>query len=144
MPPDLIPTMDEAEERLSYVYRSLFWLAFLTGVGGILFQPNLLLVAVLFAALGLLLRRYHSRTAALVVAAIAAGNLVRVLATTTVTFPGNGSELIGSLLDLADGVLGATFDLCAALAAVYAAGRYQAAENAFNKALAQAEKARSV
>jgi hypothetical protein len=136
--------MDEADDRLAYVYRSLFWLSFLTGVGGAIFQQNLLLVALLFATLGLLLRQYHSRTAALVVAVIAAGNLVRVLVGTTVVFPGSGSELIGSLFDLADGVLGAAFDLCAAIAAVYAATRYHVAEDAFNNALAQAEKARGV
>jgi uncharacterized protein involved in propanediol utilization len=134
--------MDEAETQLAYVYRSLFWLAVAAAVGGLV-QPNLLLVALLFATLGLLLRQYHSRTAALVVAVIAAANLARVLTTTTVVFPASGSDFIRSLFDLADGVLGSTFDLCAAIAAVYAASRYQVAENAFNRALAQAEKARS-
>jgi hypothetical protein len=142
MPPDLIPTMDEADTQLAYVYRSLFWLAFIAGLGGLV-QPNLLLVALLFATLGLLLRQYQSRTAAVVVAVIAAGNLARVLTSTTVTFPASGSEFILSLLDLADGVLGCAFDLCAAIAAAYAAFRYHEAEAAFNYALAQAKKARS-
>jgi hypothetical protein len=134
--------MEEADAQLAYVYRSLFWLAFLAGLGGLV-RPNLLLVALLFATLGLLLRQYQSRTAAVAVAVIAAGNLARVLTTTTVAFPASGSAFIGSLFDLADGVLGCALDLCAAVAAAYAAFRYHEAEAAFNHALAQAEKARS-
>ncbi len=134
--------MDEAEQQLVYVYRSLFWLAFAAALGGLV-HPSLLLVALTFATLGFLLRQYHSRAAALAVAIIAAGNLVRVLVTTTVVFPAGGSDFIRSLFDLTDGVLGCTLDLCVAIAAVYAASRYQTAEAKFNYALAQAEKARS-
>jgi hypothetical protein len=141
MPSNLIPTMDEAEESLAQVYRTLFYMAGLAFIAGLAGQTGLLLVAWAFFSLALFLRQFQSRTAALVVAVMTALNLARVLTEAFFALPGNGSTLHG-LLDLAHGVLGTAIDFVIAAVAVQAAFRFHKAQEAFNAALARAEKAR--
>jgi hypothetical protein len=138
---EILQPMEEADSFLSSVSISIFLLAAGQVIGFLLFlEPAFLLAACGLAVAAFLLRQYQSRVAALVMAALALANFIRVIALSPRHLPSGAWEVLGSLLRLVDGLWGSGLNLCAMGMVVTAAFRYHSASKAFETAVAQAEK----